>query len=391
MPKSDVFMLVPAHYETLVNLPENNIITANAFQKTMTDVTAYELVGRFCKDIVRYQLEDLTLPIRDDALSDSTFIGEVKAQCLISVIKTINLVSVCLYINEYEDNITVLLDQISREDIQVKKDNHIQSLDLYLEEAYGIIKNGEAKICLTQNTKASHKNRMYYLAAESNCSEALQATITSKKLSRYANQNLAVYDFSEIYVSGSVVYQVYADYDKKPEDRLYHESLLVFILELLVFQLAAINRTNKQVENVLKTQKQLKIQKVKALLSEYARTMALWEAKLFRYPNTQNIYDQIRSRFDLKMIQDTFRYNHQHLHELVHVRNVHNSLIESKILFFIAIVLFSKEVYQLALTIHQRSFTEYFSKPFAWVTSISSLLIIVVILLYLKRRDTETT
>jgi|GEM_PF-3102048 len=382
MLKSDVFIIYPAHYENALKFPENPEDATSNFTKMMHETTNYELVNRFCKHIERYKVADVTFQIRSDDLTNPKTLGTVKAECMLSVIKSISLVNVTFRIDAYQENATVLLDQISREDLQVIIENKTLSLSEYLSKTYNIIKNGEAKITMTQNERASLQDRMYYLAAESNCSEAINAQITSRKLKRQAQQNLAVYDFSEIYMSENVIYQVYQNYDKDEDEKLYYESLLVFIVELLVFQISAINRTNLEVEKVLKTQKDVSIKKVNVLLSQFAKTMGLWENKLFRYPNTQNIYDNMRSRFQLANIRDNFRHNHQHLNDIVHVRNVHNSLIESKILFAIAIALFSKEIFNLSVNIYQRGIADVLLKPLGIFSSISVLIIILLYLLY---------
>lgn len=397
MAKSDLFIMIPAHIidaqQTKIRA-NNQVIphgVAAHFKKDMDQIFDYEVVDRFAKTCKRHYLGAYTFVVLSDDFDNPAEVDTLEVMLFANVIDRTQLAAVTIMVMEYDKDITIIMDQVSRENIMIRTQCETLALDLFLEKTFGLIKNGEAKMCLVQDTCDDRTERIYRLAAETKVSNVMTARIMSRKLDFYAKHNLAVYDNSELYASESVVLQLYKDYDKSEQDKITQEVFLVFIIELIVFQISALNRTSKQISDTLITSHNAKLKTVEASRAQFSKTMALWDVNIFRYNTAQTVYNRIAKRFGIDGLLKHYRSNSQMLDDLVHIKNTRSAVRESRILFVIAILLFIGELYQLIKAFIQ-VITEGGSLVSAigfFVSGISIVFIIVIIVLiyFLRRRN----
>jgi len=219
------------------------------------------------------------------------------------------------------------------------------------------------------------------MATETNDSSLVDTKIISSKYHQLAVENLAVYDFSDIYVSESVIYQVLHDDDGN--DRLQYEGLLIFIVELLVMQLSAVYRTNNKVAKALEENQSINVKEYEKFSNEFANTLSIWQINIYRYKGAQTIANAISKRFEIEEVRKNYKQNDEFLQSIINTRNVKNAMKESNILFYVAILLFIKDFYLIVKNIYlffagsqEFAFGDVFS------LSTSFVILLIVLLVY---------
>lgn len=388
--KSDIFILIPCHVDksyyhietTSTNLKEKDQY-AQEYISSLRGIAMSELVDRVYNSFDRYYLGEYESPILGDAPKGREAIDTVRIKFFLTACERTKLSVLTGVICNFEGNPTNVLDQITREEILVDLDDRFTYLDDFLLRNFKIIKNGEAKTCLIQNKKANYEDILYYMATETNDSNLYNTKIISKKYHDLAVDNVAVYDFSDIFVSESVIYQVLHD---EGEDKIQYEGLLIFIVEILVMKLSAIYRSNNQVTEALEKNKGISVKNYEILSNEFANTLSIWQVNIYRYKGAQTIADKIQERFDIDNVLKNYKQNDEFLQNIIDTRNVKNSITESKILFVVAILLFLKDFYAIVKNIY---LFFYESQEFSASDVVSSLtsvaIILVVVFVYLSK------
>jgi len=384
--KSDIFVLIPCHVENsyshlkTLNSSSKNKYTDEYLEK-MKNISASELVDRVSNAFERYFLGEYELLVLADELSDNIenkkVIDSVKIKLLITACERTRLSVLVGIICDYEGNPTNILDQITREELVLKVNKRIKVSD-FIKSEFQIIKNGEAKTCLIQNEKSSIEDVLYYMATETNDSSLVDTKIISSKYHKLAVDNLAVYDFSDIYVSESVIYQVLHDEDGN--DRLQYEGLLIFIVELLVMQLSAVYRTNNKVAQALEENQSINVKEYEKFSNEFANTLSIWQINIYRYKGAQTIANAIAERFEIEKVRKNYKQNDEFLQSIINTRNVKNAMKESNILFYVAILLFIKDFYLIVKNIYL-FFSGSQEVAFGDIFSISTSFVILLIVL----------
>jgi hypothetical protein len=384
--KSDIFVLIPCHVDkSYSHLKTFSSITSNKYTdeylEKMKNISASELVDRVSNSFERYFLGEYDLLVLADELSDSIenkkVIDSAKIKLFITACERTRLSVLVGVICDYEGNPTNILDQITREELVLQVNKRVKVSD-FIRSEFQIIKNGEAKTCLIQNEKSSIDDVLYYMATETNDSSLVDTKIISSKYHQLAVDNLAVYDFSDIYVSESVIYQVLHDEDGN--DRLQYEGLLIFIVELLVMQLSAVFRTNNKVALALEENQSINVKEYEKFSNEFANTLSIWQINIYRYKGAQTIANAIAERFEIEKVRKNYKQNDEFLQSIINTRNVKNAMKESNILFYVAILLFIKDFYLIVKNIYL-FFSGSQEVAFGDIFSISTSFVILLIVL----------
>lgn len=392
--KSDIFVLIPCHVitnyskarEFSKNIKEEY---ANKYLDELRDISKSELVDRVSNSFERYFLGEYELAILPDGLAksleDKKAIDRTKIKLFLTACERTKLSVLTGIICDYSNNPTNILDQITREELVLQLDKRTKLAE-FIKTKFDVIKNGEAKTCLIQNEKSSFEDIMYFMATETNDSQLVDTKIISEKYKKLALDNIAVYDFSDIYVSEAVIYQVIHDQDGT--SKLQYEGLLIFIVELLVMQLSAVYRTNNKVTQVLEENQSFNVRQYEILSNEFANTLSIWQINIYRYKGAQTIANAIASRFEIDKVKKSFKENDEFLQSIINTRNVKNALKESNILFYVAILLFIKDFYLII-----RSVYSFFAGSQDFLTSdifsLSTSFLTLVIVLYIYHSRTK--
>jgi hypothetical protein len=387
---NDIFIMIPCHVEenfsTITELKVNACEYSEKYLKTLNKITKSEIVDRFSKSFQRYFLGEQVLEVLsdecDDDFEDKPTIEEVNIRLFLSGCEKNRLAVLTVVINDYKGNPTTILDQVTREEIAIKGKKRLE-IGEFVFNNFNLIKNGEAKVCLIQNEKSSDEEILYYMAQETSASDLTDLSntkIISDSYYKLARDNVAVYDFSDIYVSTSVIYQVIYELDF--ETKLYYEGLLIFIVELLVMQLSAVYRTNNKVQKALEENQSISVKDYEIFSNEFANTLSIWQINIYRYNGAQTVANTIAERFEIDKVRENYKQNDELLQNIINTRNVKNAMKESNILFYVAILLFIKDFYLIVKSIvlfllgnQDFEFSDFFALP----TSIVTLLFVLLI------------
>jgi hypothetical protein len=387
---NDIFIMIPCHVEenfsTITELKVNTCEYSEKYLKTLNIITKSEIVDRFSKSFQRYFLGEQVLEVLsdecDDDFEDKPTIEEVNIRLFLSGCEKNRLAVLTVVINDYKGNPTTILDQVTREEIAIKGKKRLE-IGEFVFNNFNLIKNGEAKVCLIQNEKSSDEEILYYMAQETSASDLTDLSntkIISDSYYKLARDNVAVYDFSDIYVSTSVIYQVIYELDF--ETKLYYEGLLIFIVELLVMQLSAVYRTNNKVQKALEENQSISVKDYEIFSNEFANTLSIWQINIYRYNGAQTVANTIAERFEIDKVRENYKQNDELLQNIINTRNVKNAMKESNILFYVAILLFIKDFYLIVKSIvlfllgnQDFEFSDFFALP----TSIVTLLFVLLI------------
>jgi len=384
--KNNLFILIPCHlgqdaHVKMTDIKDNDF--AKEYIKVLKDITDSEIVNRVGKTFDRAFLGNYQLPIYSDSGIDQNQLDETHVDMFITKCHKNHLAVLTLIIHDYEGNISHIIDQVTREDIYINK----QSLYDFLLEHFDIIKNGEAKMILTQD-HLQEEDITYYMATETSASSLVDTKIVSEKYQKYGQDNIAVYDFSDIYASESLVYQVL----KGQNNQLQYQGLLVFIVEILVMQLSAIYRTNNKITNALEENQKLKTKDYEKFSIEFANTLSIWQIDIYRYKGAQTIANKISERFGIQSVLNNYKQNDAFLQNIINTNNVKNSEFESWILFVIAILLFFKELFVITKSIVGKmnegsSLSEL--DIISTISSTSIIIILIIIVYFIRKRTIE--
>lgn len=382
--KSDIFILIPCHVEKSYShldeiCKDKNDDFATQYLKKLNEASDSELVDRVSKTFERRFLGEHDFFVYSDAQKeeDRILLDTTKVKLFITYCEKTRLSVVTGVICAYEGNPTNILDQVTREGLVI---NSREKLKDFLSSKFGLEKNGEAKTCIIQTEKATDEEILYYMANETSDSRLVETFVISEKYKSLANDNVAVYDFSDIYVSESTIYQCLKN---DGEGKLQYVSLLIFIVELIVMQLSAVYRTNVKVALALEENKTLNVKDYEILSNEFANTLSIWQVNVYRYKGAQTIANTISRRFEVNKVLANYKQNDRFLQNIINTRNVKNALKESNILFYVAILLFIKEFYLFVKSIYMYLSGNYeIGLSDVLGLSTSAVVLIVVLMFY---------
>ena len=230
----------------------------------------------------------------------------------------------------------------------------------------------------------------YMIASESFNSKRVDYKLDSKEFKEICQNNLAQYDFYELYASRDAVVYVLHTFDDNLMTNIMDEAPILFIMELIMFQSAAILRTNNKIVEQLSKSGSVNISFIESLYREFGKTIKFWSKDVFKYEAVQNLSTTIHKAFGTEKILEDYYTNQKFLEHIVNLRDVQDSNRESKILNGIVLLLTIMQVIPIALTFinwlgTNNNLLEELLKP-QYTISFTTIIILLVILLIKKRK-----
>ena len=370
---------------------ENKDDVMALYLKAIKDVSTQEVHGSLSSKVVRYNLGKHKVLILDDVESKrldtkefhliATY-HEETGLCILTLI--------FLELGEYEFH---MLDQISRNDIQLDIEGEIKEFDEYLAQKFKLVKSGNPNVLISTSNKPSDEKMLYYLAGELYESNVMDGEIMSPSLHEAINTNIAQYDTSEIYCYDSTVLRVDNRGKKDIPSRIKMDVFLTYILELIAFQDAAVSRTSDKVTLNLAKQDNLTLDMIEDMTVEFGKTMTFWDRYNYKYKTAQNLSDSISASFKTEEHLSNYMRNQDFLQQIVSIKYAKNAHKETKILNFIAIFLFFVQMFPIVYNIlHSIVNKNYISMNEIYLMiSSSSLLflltLVIIRLITIKRKN----
>lgn len=239
-----------------------------------------------------------------------------------------------------------------------------QKLNDYLKREYGLLPCGKGKSLLCMSKKPENEGEFgNILTAEAYNSMHQEFRINYPRLKERMEENRAIYDYYEAYMTEDVVavilYQ-YGECDLK--ERIELTATYAFIAELVIFQNTALNKMTIKVSNALANEGDVSYQYISQLYRDYARTIKFWQSNNFRYYGTQREADQIREAFGNDEIRQNYYEQQDFLEHIVDLKNAQVERRNGLIINIVATILAILQVQGYVVDLLSR-FYESFGIP----------------------------
>lgn len=384
MINSDIFIMVPV--EGTIRFESTSEVSGigKEYTKTLYDTAMYE-----CNEIIAKSIERKSLGIAKLAyLSDEYDFSKVKwIECYINYsyqkISDLGVLQIIIWNCKEEDS--QVGDIVSSNHVVLKINEKEMQLEQYI-ESMNLRKSGEIRCVYCNDIEEKNENHLkYLLAGETAQSEHSAYKIAGAVMDDLGKNNLAKYDFYEMYASTRAIVYLLKEYSKGDSRNYERESLLLFICEIAIMQNAAISRINKQIVDELLQNSNISSRKTLKLQTEFGKTVLLWDNSVFNYYLAQELSDSIVKAFNTERLMNEYERNSQHIEQIASLKSGIAADVEAKVLNILALVLSISELIELVKGIV--GYIKGKEVVFGVGGGIGVLLVIVLVLIVNKRRN----
>lgn len=400
--KSDLFVMIPftkigtMKAKIINNYMENiknaEMDEASVFITELKKASMYECSNSISHKVDRKFIGKYKFICLSDAADESgkpNVVGTEECYLFLTSHRNTNLYIVTVMFINTKLPVTFILDQVSRECLKIECNSQEIALYSFFEDNFGFQICGKPKTCISLSEPPNDKEEMLYLAAgEAFGSDEVDFKLMSEHFKANIDKNIAQFDFCDIYASKTNIIQINKRFDDDYFKRIYYETLLIFIAELVIFKELAIHRTNQKVIYEIEKNSRPSLKLIEKLSTEFGSTIGLWNISNFKYNAVQHLAKEIEDAFEISKLMATYNNNQNYLEHIINIRNIQVSEREGKILNFIAIMLTLIQTIPLILGAYNKiSNNEVLSigKIFDWKYGLLGIITIVVIILIRKR------
>ncbi|WMJ22895.1 hypothetical protein RBG61_13020 [Paludicola sp. MB14-C6] len=393
---SDIYILIPCVLKNSnVSIVENeHTKLSNVYIQKLQQQSKYECSNNICSQLTRKFLGEYGFACtgdnyadieKDGILNDGHAVSFEEVQLVLTEHYQTGLFILTIIIPQNKHEITFIEDQISTDHIYLSNSSEstYRQIDMFLLDECGIVRidNPKCIVCLPKKPD-EEKEFHAMLAGEAYRSEYVNYNIKSNQLKEIADNNIAQYDFYEAYVSSSCLIYIFNDFSNSYINNLDNEIAIIFICELILFQNAAISRTNQRIVTELTSTNKISLKNIEELYTEFGKTINFWNINNFKYILPQNLSNSIAKAFKTPELLESYYRNLSHLEHIVELHSSQSAERESKVINVIAILLAVIQIIPLLIEL-----VSYLNKadssiiwPIGIVTSslISSLILIVI-------------
>ncbi|MDR2424008.1 MAG: hypothetical protein LBD59_04700 [Prevotellaceae bacterium] len=323
--------------------------------KEMDKTGEYECAGGIYSVIKRESIGTHTIGICPDIYSDSedNFVTYIAADILLVTHIHSPFVLIILLFRDVCFDITMLLDNLSTEQLRIRHENGEEFLLDYFSRKYNCRTTGAAKTLLCTAQKPQDEILSIFGGEFYNSSTLAGSAITDKDgnertykirpevFQQECDENIALYNWYDCYASErAIIYVLPSRRGSSFIDSLQYETAMVYIIELLMFRSGAIKNANKQVVTCLSGTQTLTLKNIEELYNSLGKTLELWEKQSFKYAAVQKLYNNIAKRFELDTEEKDFYRKLEQVEHVVELRrsqkNEKDSAAINKILISLA-------------------------------------------------------
>lgn len=303
----------------------------------------------------------------DDPEERPTIVGEETVHISILAHESSHMYVVMLFIPNCRYSTTQVEDQNSQEYIKIRKKEDMDengfyqyvSLNDYLREQYGLIRCGQGKNLICMSNKPEDEHEFYnILTGEVYNSVHQSFQIDYPALKECAQENKAIYDYYETYLTEIVDALILKGYDDGIEERLPLIATYIFIVEMVVFQNTSLNKMTQKVTRALAQDGEVSLQYIQQLYQDYARTVKFWQRSNFKYFGTQREADRVREAFGNEGLRRDYYEQQEFLEHMVELKNAQDEKRSNNVINIVAIILAVVQV--------QSFFVAVISKVYGW-------------------------
>lgn len=321
--KWDFVILTPMMYDGGHRITAERSTTDDVFIEQMNNILKYEvfddvykhisrcLLGtyplKFFKNWPEYHVEELPLLTGNVYLA----IEETTGICICEIVMNL----------EDDQYLTYYLDAIPKDDVFISTPGQNQFVKLgEFVKQFGFIQLGIPKSCVFLSERPQKKVLTYILASEFYMEDD-DAFIDSKILENKLRCDLSQYDFLKCYATtNNVVHIMRIFYDDYAE-RLYFEGMSTFLVELILFQIAAITRTNNRVIELLSKGDIPSLEIIKSINLQYAQTITFWNINIFRSTTAQLAANEMYHAFEVPALIEQYERNQNMMEHIISIKD----------------------------------------------------------------------
>lgn len=199
-----------------------------------------------------------------------------------------------------------MLDCVSRRQVQVVHEQGKENLFAFLSREYGLTKQGKPKAALIlprENTCLKPSQLASMLAGETIYADGeAYGIINDREMlsAASADHTIGQYNRGALYAYSTVLIQFSPDLRASIQDRLQEESILLFYMELLLIEEAAIHIANQAIMRLLADTEMKEpvafLEQVSSIYDDYCKTADFWSVQA-NYPSSQRSLDVLRAAF----------------------------------------------------------------------------------------------
>ncbi len=344
----DVFVAIPMRYQdTTLLKPMPDDFEASQLFKSMDFRARYELgllvddasvddYSGLKKRLKRIYLGKFLLQITGEILieHENEQVTNVGPAAYVDMFVTVDTLSGCAVLTWYSLSspflVSYLLDCISRRQLQILHAGKPENFFSFFSREYGLTKQGKPKTALIiprDRTCLVPEQLASLLAGETIYQEGeAYGILNDQKIfsAASADYSLGQYNRGYLYAYTTVVVQFYPNWYASIQNRLQEESILMFYMELLLLEEAAIHIANQAMVRLLadKTMEEPVsfLDQVSQIYDEYCKTTDFWSVQA-NYPSSQRSLDVLRNAFQIQEQLDVLQRSQNQLESVFHVKS----------------------------------------------------------------------
>jgi hypothetical protein len=342
--EADLYIMLPCIQKRgRNNPPKSEHKDGESFINVLKEISEYEFDNVLSSQIERCFLGKITLSCKNDDRKNPIFLGNqdafiTKSQyentefCLLSIV----IVDVKIRM------ITYLLDQASREELIIVEEDREQRLNEWVNNTFGLKATGKAFFasCMSGLPDNEFEIRCI-MSAEAFHNKEDSIFIVSSTIKKCLNKNHAQYTDGDVYISERGVIYVLKKFDEDYEKRLYTECLLIFIMELIILKITAINKavikTYTQI-NKSDTKDKVTSNEILRILEGFAKSLPMWDMHHFKYFLAQECANRVEDAFKVSRYFADYERNRTYLEQIVNTRKLIESEKETKVITIFTII-----------------------------------------------------
>ena len=246
--KGDLYIMLPCIQIDTSSHNEYIIIDNNAelFLKELYEVAKYEFTSSLNDNLERSFLSKIRLVCKTDDRNNPIKIGEQDA--FVTITKYIDFYIINIIVVDVSVSLTHLLDQVSRRELIIIENNKEVSFNKWINK-FGFEPTGKAFFAsFLSSLNKEDKEANYIIAAEAFNNQD-KNFIKSEMINTLLNKNHQQYSSYDAYMSecGITVKLNELEKDNDYSERLKTECLIIFIMELVILKITAINAANNDI------------------------------------------------------------------------------------------------------------------------------------------------
>jgi hypothetical protein len=305
------------------------------FLKELKKIADDEFDKGLSSKINRCFLKEITLVCRFNYGGASKSFGEQKAFITKSQYENTNFCLLSIVIVDIQINMTYLLDQASRRKLLIREEGKAKPFDDWIKNEFDLKLMGKAFFVSFMSELPTEKEARCIIAAEG-FDEKSKNYIVSSTIEKCLNENKAQYSHNQHYMSERSIINVMSNFKKFYDDRLNAECLSIFVIELVILKITAINMANQKVidacsqiiESNIKGEDATKV--VLEILEGFAKSLPMWDRQHFNYFLAQEFANKVESSFNVFRYLADYEKNRIHLEQIINTRRLIISEMEQE-------------------------------------------------------------